>query len=521
MAFVVLPSLVFANKTADLTLPVGPNNVYDLTQLQEDDTLNLFGTQGANYANAWRVLNPTTREEESTSQALKVRKDDEGNNYLSFDASTLSEEAFLALRIGTISNENYTPYVLKPADSETNKIITHELVITSRYEPSADLPSMELMKRLYGSYDDAIAYSNVAFYAAKMGVCVKDNDYFYIARVKANQDLNTTVGSSLDLTFEWVKTNIVYAPEPANPVDGCIYVGNGRVDLKVHACTYRAENDPFGFKVAYRLEIRKASNNPDDPYVSLSDGLGYIWTDGTEAGTYEIDFTSIGKGEWLFPIDNASVGTYGNDVNGNLDLETLDTWNMVAFSASAGGLYKVELLDKKEIANISELALLYNVGNFANYATLTSSNFSLFEDWVRRYDVNLTEGLTPLTRSYAFSASTVDKTSQTFNAFILDMDPTLDVTQKLTVTAIRPEQKEMVLTVKGPEGCSLKNAISRAGRLYVKRAASLEALANAAFEPLVGASIATISEEELLVTLPNKDGEELPFVQVTLEAVEE
>jgi hypothetical protein len=527
MALALLPSLAFG-ATKDLTLPVSKDNIYDLTAQTEGDVFKLFDA-GKTYNNAWCVLNPSTQEEEASAQTLEIRSDEEAIPYLSFDRSTLSQEAFLALRIGTgrVEDGTYKPYALMPLEADINKIVPRALHITSRFEPSAELPSIDLLKKLYADRENAEALEGAVFYAAKMGLCVKDDGYFYIARVVADTDLSS--GQVQSLTFEWAQTNVAYLPEPATPIEGVTYVGNGRVDVKVLSYAYRAAQDQNGFAIAYCLEVRKASDDPDAPYASLSEGLGYSWAiDDGGNGAYAIDFSSVGKGPWLFPLDGASVGTHEN-ANGNMDLDTLESLNMVGFSASAGGLYKVELSEGTSVDNINTLAAAYNVGRFATFASLASPTFSLFADWVDRYDVNLSDHLSAKTRTYTMHAMYATDTGcatteEAFNAFLLDMDPAANVTQKLTVTSVTPTVDEMVLTVTGPEGCSLKNALSRAGRLYIKRAATLGELSTAEALPMDvidGASLAAHGAD-ILVTLPRyNQGQETPFVQVMIDAVEE
>lgn len=520
VVFALLPSMAFS--ATNLALPVSPSNPYDLTTLADGNDFKLFGLN-TTYANAWCVLNPELEEDETNEQALEIDAEvDDTTPYLSFKGLNLSSNAFLALRIGTIESGDYKPYALRPKDDDINKIVPRALVITTRFEPSVEPPSFDLLKNLYFSFEDSKNLnSNVVVGAAKLGICVDDDGYFYIARVVASSELSEDSSTQIiqELKFEWAQTKVAYMNKPANPVEGVTYVGNGRVDVKVESYAFRAEEDQLGFSIAYRLLIK---SDVLENYVSLSNGLGYTWaaTDASE-GAYAIDFESIGNGEWLFPIDAASVGTIEN----TLDAGTLDTLNMVGFSATAGGLYKVVMEEGTPVADVNTLST-YNIGQFATYGVLTSPTFSLFSDWINRYKVTLENHLSKTTSTRSvnlLSAVGATTTEETFNAFLLDMDPKLDVVQKLHVLSIVPDGEKMVLTVAGPEGCSLKNATARAGRLYVKRAATIEGLSSEESVPvdtIVGATMAT-DGDHLCVTLPRQeDNIDLPFVQVTLEAID-
>ncbi|MDO5462368.1 MAG: hypothetical protein Q4F99_02640 [bacterium] len=538
VAFALLPSMAFAT---NLTLPVSPSNPYDLTTLTENDAFTLFdATQ--NYSKAWCVLNPITAADEpmakdgegnvtGSTQHLLIQKDDQGRNYLSFGGTKLSPESYLALRIGSIDGTTYTPYALKPANE--SEIITTNLVITTRFEPSSDFPEMEDLQQLYFSYADREKLNEtVTFGAAKMGICVDDDGLFYVARVFANPEVSS------QLIFEWAETNVVYMAEPTQRTNATkVYVGNGRVDVKVEARAVRAEDDR-GFVVAYRLWV-KPGDADDTAYVCLSENLGYSWIskeseevtiDGVQKKiNYSIDYSSHGSDDWLFPIDMAATSLVDPSSLVQMDPDSLETLNMVGFSATSGGLYKVEMetLTAPDLTAVST----HNIGQFAQYGVLTASTFGLFSDWMTRYNVDLSNHLSSLTSNRSVTLLSMYETSQgcdtteeTFNAFLLDMDPSVGVVQKLHVKSVVPEGDVLTLTVAGPDGCSLKNATSRAGRLYVKRAATIAELATATSEPvdtIAGASIATMDANNLCVTLPReKGGIDMPFVQVTLEAID-
>ena len=136
-----------------------------------------------------------------------------------------------------------------------------------------------------------------------------------------------------------------------------------------------------------------------------------------------------------------------------------------------------------------------------------------------RHGVTLTDWLqkkSPV-RLMAAADAGGDLTDYAFNAFLLDMDPSLGAELRLTVTGIVPEQDVVTLTVRGPEGSSLKRATAadRVGRICVSRAETLDALADAPIERID--SLAFDGEGNATIVLPRGE-RETPFMKVTLQA---
>lgn len=488
LAWVLVP---MRESFADIALPLGPNNAYDFTEMTVGETLALPGS----YANAWMVLNPQTQGEETSNQTLPIEQaDGETTPFLGFSGMTLGKNAYLCFKIGTYdaTTKKYTPYALAPAVD--NNIVPREIILSMRFSPT-DAQSAEDLLTLYKEYDDRNNY--VTPLAAKLGLYVGDDGYFYVARVSLTgevEDPNTMH------QYEWVKTAVRYT--------------GGRVDVRFLSWTYRtsgsADSLPEGV-TAYSIYV-KTETSTDAVWTCLTAGVGYKWEMEPTMGVYMIDFETLGKGEWLYALDATSLYA---------DATAFSSLNAIGFSATAGGLYSASMNEFATIATLASLSS-YSLGRFEPYVDLASANYSLFADWAMRYNVRLENYLTK-TSTYQLYSMT-DSTEDVFNAFLLDMDPAVETTQKLYVTAVAPKANTMVLTVEGPEGCSLQSATQRAGRLYIKRATTLADLATAEAQPvdeIVGATIG-YDEGAVLLTLPrkNSNGEDLAFASVTLEAVE-
>ena len=141
----------------------------------------------------------------------------------------------------------------------------------------------------------------------------------------------------------------------------------------------------------------------------------------------------------------------------------------------------------------------------------------LVSDWASRYGVDMMDYATEKQALRAMAANGGMKADpeQGFNAFLLDMDPNLDVEQRLTVTGIVPQEDgTVILTVHGPKGCNLRNAHTRAGRICVTRAETLDALSGADKELISTPDF----NSDGSATLVLKSEKPMPFMKVTLEA---
>ena len=76
------------------------------------------------------------------------------------------------------------------------------------------------------------------------------------------------------------------------------------------------------------------------------------------------------------------------------------------------------------------------------------------------------------------------------------------------------EDGTVTLTVRGPEGCTLRDATSRAGRICVTRAETLDALSGADKELISTPDF----NSDGSATLVLKSEKPMPFMKVTLEA---
>ncbi len=481
-------------KAQELNAPLSTSNAYDFTGLTVGNPVEL--------PDSWFILNPQQGEEESS---FSVKGDDNGSSYLGFEGNTLSETTFMCFKIGKTENGTYTPYSLAP--KESNYVFPREILLSMRFTPTSR-QQIDVIRKLYRTADDRIQMKTPL--AAKLGVYVGEDDYFYVARVKAAATIDDPN------EYVWIKSPISYRD-----------VGSGRVDVKIESYTYRASGHedivPEG-TTAYAIYVRKYSNPESDDWLCLTEGLGYTWEMDSTSGGYRMDFKSIDNEEiskaarkWLYAIDATEF---------EADTTAFTSWNAIGFSADAGGLYSAQIKEREKIVTLQSLSLTsLNVGGFESFLDLSSPNYTLFADWVSRYNVDLTENLSAKTtlRSMALSNG-LELTEKTFNAFLLDMDPTLGEQQKLYVKAIAPKAHKMVLTIEGPASSNLSNATKRAGRLYISRATTIATLATADYVALDQIPNASIGYEggSVIVTLPrtNDNDEEMPFVKVELRAVE-
>jgi hypothetical protein len=117
-----------------------------------------------------------------------------------------------------------------------------------------------------------------------------------------------------------------------------------------------------------------------------------------------------------------------------------------------------------------------------------------------------------------YGAARTDLTQKAFDAFLLYMDPETNESLRLTVTGIVPEADQVSFTVMGPEGCNLREAVTRAARLRIRRAATLAEFATAPAEEYDIAFSADGTAASFV--LPKMKGDvEMLFMQATLVAI--
>ena len=452
----------------------------------------------------WTVYNAASEAVEGEAD-YSVEADDVGTPYLAFNTALASDaQAYLGLGIAGDADGLTGGYSLAPADGTQLRL--DNLYATVRFVRSDTAPDMDTLREMYPSYAESLPSGTTGQLptpsAAKLGICVLQDGYFYVSRVVSGTSANPGSGKPEDLDFQFCKSKHTYDE-----------VGGGAVTVRIEFCSYAASAyDPI--TRGFRIWVRNAKD-PAAEELCLTAGLGYRWLSDPDVG-YRFDFSSLEGGEgcdWFFLIDNAQAAS------GNLDTAGLDTLNMLGFSATSGGFYAAWLssgsaLTADELTN-------YDLGAFAAYYTVDTPTNPVV-DWAARYNVDLRQYLAKRPEEglrLMAAANAGDLTDYAFNAFLLDMDPALGVEQRLVVTGIVPEAKQVTLTVRGPEGCSLKRATAadRAGRICIQRAETLDALADAPIEKVDAATMAYDSAGNVTLALPRGE-RETPFMRVTLQA---
>lgn len=458
------------------------------------------GTLGA----GWSVLNAPDEETQGTELSYTLGTDTLGD-YLDFAAGNplgSKESAYLALGISQNADGAQVPPEMLGLGSAAFK--TDNIFVKARFERSATAPTMEDLQEMYASYSDR-GTANKAV-AAKVGIYVDIDGYFCLSRVQAGSTDGGSSGSIDALETRWCQTKVTYDS-----------VGAGAVIVRIEFRTFSLYPDPDTSAVrAFRVFVRNAdSAGTGADEVCLTKGLGYRWTDDPANGGYVFDFSSLEDGDdcqWFYAVDNAAAAL-GSSINA----ATLDTLSQLAFSASGGGFYSAWMaLDGTAVTN--EALETYEFGRFSEYYAQDANPMDgLVSDWASRYGVDMMDYATKKQtfRTMATNGGTTADPVQGFNAFLLDMDPSLKVEQRLTVTGIVPEEDGTVtLTVRGPEGCNLRNAHSRAGRICVTRAETLDALSGADKELISTPDF----NSDGSATLVLKSEKPMPFMKVTLEA---
>lgn len=457
------------------------------------------GTLGA----GWSVLNAPDEETQGTELSYTLGTDTLGD-YLDFAAGNplgSKESAYLALGISQNADGAQVPPKMLGLGSAAFK--TDNIFVKARFERSATAPTMEDLQEMYASYSDR-GTANKAV-AAKVGIYVDIDGYFCLSRVQAGSTDGGSSGSIDALETRWCQTKVTYDS-----------VGAGAVIVRIEFRTFSLypEYPDTSAVRAFRVFVRNAdSAGTGADEVCLTKGLGYRWTDDPANG-YVFDFSSLEDGDdcqWFYAVDNAAAAL-GSSINA----DTLDTLSQLAFSASGGGFYSAWMDDGS--VPTTEALETYTFGRFSDYYAKGDNPMDgLVSDWASRYGVDMMDYATEKQALRAMAANGGMKADpeQGFNAFLLDMDPSLKVEQRLTVTGIVPEENGTVtLTVRGPEGCNLRNAHSRAGRICVTRAETLDALSGADKELISTPDF----NSDGSATLVLKSEKPMPFMKVTLEA---
>ncbi|MGN0886013.1 MAG: hypothetical protein ACI4RT_03350 [Candidatus Spyradenecus sp.] len=412
----------------------------------------------------WSIYNAEVEASEAP-RAYPVAEVD-GAKALCFTTGQISDEnAYLAL--GIREDNNNDPLSLLPSDA-ADRFRVDNLYAKVKFVHSAELPDVDSLKEMYPTYEERqlVGGEMPPHQAAKLGVCVLQDGYFYISRVMSGTPTNPGTGTAESLDFGFCKSKYTYDD-----------VGGGAVVIRIEFRTFRNSVDESTTR-AFRIFARNAADG--SPEVCLTEGRGYRWCI-EESGSYAFDFSSLEDGDdcqWLYAFDHTvAVTDPGNFVADG----SLDSLQQLGFSATDGAFYSAWLKANTQIVAGATLANTYLLGSFAPFVTTTGSRFELYADWARAYNVDLTDYLVPSANGtpllkVAAAEPTETITEQAFNAFLLDMDPAEAATYALTITGIVPAADGSVtLTVCGPEGSTLaKNA-----DVCVRRAASLEGMAGA------------------------------------------
>ena len=440
-------------------------------------------------AQGWSVLNAADEETQNTALSYTFGSDEDGS-YLDFsgDANPLGglETVYLALGI---ADTDGSP--IEMTRDDTNAFRTDNVYAKVRFERSANAPSMDDLRTMYPTYQQTRGTA----VAPKLGLYVDADGYFCVSRIRAGK-----TATQEDIVFEFCTTKVRYADVSTS--EGAVVV---RVEFQTFAATKTAPSVR-----GFRIWVRNAAADAEE--ICLTAGLGYRWTQDDETKGYTFDFSSLEQGDgcdWFYAIDSAQAM-----FDQNMNSTALEALNQLAFSATGGGFYSAWLALNGS-ALTQETLENYAFGEFNAFLQGNPMD-NLVTDWASRYGVDLMQYATPTGRRL-MAADDVDK-AYDFNAFLLDMDPKAQVAQRLQVTGIVPAADGSVtLTVRGPEGCVLKNALRRAGILRVTRAETLEGLATAASTVVPVDKLAFDDGSATMVLPPADDGAPLPFIKVTLQ----
>lgn len=460
------------------------------------------GTLGAE----WSVLNAPDQETQDTElSGYTLTPDGTLGSYLDFFAANplgSQESVYLALGISQNANDTEQRPIEMDSTMGADGFRTDNIFVKARFERSATAPSMEDLQEMYATYQERLdtdpATAQVFAVAPKVGIYVDVDGKFCLSRVRAE-----TTGTAENLVTEWCKTNVSYDD-----------VGGGAVIVRIEFRTFALQGAPIRER-AFRVYVRNATQDVQgaEDWKCLTTGLGYQWSSSQTDG-YKFDFSS--QGDWFYALDSAAA-VLGDPFSNPIDTTKLDMLNQLAFSASGGGFYSAWMaLGGTAVTN--EALETHDFGRFSEYyAQDVDPMDGLVSDWASRYGVNMMDYATKKQtfRTMATNGGTTADPVQGFNAFLLDMDPSLKVEQRLTVTGIVPEEDGTVtLTVRGPEGCNLRNAHTRAGRICVTRAETLDALSGADKELISTPDF----NSDGSATLVLKSEKPMPFMKVTLEA---
>lgn len=470
----------------------------------------------------WSIFNASKESSETASSYFVSDGTDTsiGAGMFTFTEKLLSDEkAYLAL---AIKDENGDPLSLEPTPKKLRK---DSFSFKVRFARSDTAPDIETLKEMYPSYAASKPDSSGSlptYTAAKLGVCVLQDGYFYVSRVRSGSSTDTDTGMADSFVFEFCKTKYTYADVSAD---------EGAVIIRIEFMSYMDDSGQNAPARSFRICARAAEAD-ESTEVCLTKGRGYRWLSDPEKG-YGFDFSSLEADDdcqWFPAIDNACAA------NGDTMLEVtgIDTVRYAAFSATGGGLYSAWMETKREAETAAALSA-YTLGSFAPFVNDSGTLFSLYVDWATTYGVSLSDYLDRASTASVLSLASADDASSgssaetAFNAFLLDMDPKVaeGTTLSLLLTGLTTEDDSILFTACAPAGSSLATSISKAGKLYVRRAASPAGVASAELVALESSQFSVADKQgNLTVQLPRTVGEgedavEMPFLQVLLKPITE
>lgn len=489
---------LFANVSGWLSPKATEANPYTFLN-QKGTTITL---PSAAYA-GWKVFNATSEAAEvpqDYSVSSAEDKDKVGDGMLRFQGLDTEGKSYLALGISQSPDGEQNPVSLNPIEGKLRIDNIHAKV---RFVECSETPSIKDLMEMYPSYAESLPTPEGGlpmFTAAKLGICVGDDGYFRVSRVRSGTADEPGTGLPESYTYEFCKSKHAYAE-----------VGGGEVIVRIEFYTY--EDEYYSYRRAFRIWVKDANGEANEgKEICVTEKLGYPWL--IENGVYQFDFKKLEQGDWLYAVDDAvaSAGGYSQtgDDRGMMEAP-LDALNHLAFSATDGGFYAA-WMSQNEVDDAATLST-YDTGAFTPFVSTLGAHYDLYVDWASKYNVTLTDWLDNGVQT--FSASTTDWTQHAFDAFLLYMDPETNEALRLRVTGVVPDEDTISFTVVGPEGCNLQDAVTRAARLRIRRAATLAEMATAEaqeYDILFSADGATAS-----ITVPKIEDEvEQPFMQATL-----
>ncbi len=439
----------------------------------------------------WSVFNAFYDSTEASGIEQTVGSEN-GKPVLEFDMPNDDPTAFLALgiRAGDSATEPL-PILELPGGASANPpaptAYTRTVSAKVKLVGGGTLPDIETFTAMYSTADEREGeYSAYARTAAKLGLVVAQaadgNSYLYVTRVRFVTEPDTDKVNQY--WYEFCQTSHQ------------VKEGDGLVDVEILCRTILL---PTGTPVrAYMVMV---DGSP------VTDKIGYTWgeTDPTNNNiVYTFNHNSLGKGPWLFAIDEAEALIAAQN---KITRTGMDTLTQIGFSANNGAaLASASVQHSLSYQLLASIDGLQNAGPLAQMAYPGAVGYDLYERWV---STKGGDGLVKMS----------DEDERVYDEFLMDMVADRNTAQRLTVTGLTVEPNAtgtltMTLTVLAPEGAVLdKNSL-----LCVRRAETLDGLETA--QPARYASSTTVAGDgrSAVISFPvTEDNVDKPFLKVTAE----